>query len=216
MLVGALEPQGGLAHHFARRGDRQHARALHDLREREPLDVLHHQEMGPADAPRVGGLDDVGVAEPADGLHFSFEAGDRAGVGHPLLGEHLQGDLAFQAGVHRTVDRAHAPAAQLVDQLVFAQARQRAPPGSSGLDRLVLHAGNFAHLERGLAAHALRTRQRLPALGLLAIPVHGRRLPEPLDQRVGLALQGVHHRLALGTACQVPDQSVGFLLRQGA
>ena len=162
------------------------------------------------------------MAEPADGLHFAFEAGDRAGVGHPLFGEHFQGDLAFQAGVHRTVDRAHAPAPQLLDQLVLAQPRQLGPPGSSGLDRLdrldrlVFTAGHLAHLEGGLAADALRTRQRLPALGFLAIPVHGRGLPEPLDQRVGLTLQRVHLRFALGAACQVFGQSAGFLLRQEA
>ena len=67
------------------------------------------------------GADDLGVVEPADGLHLALEACDGPLVLDAALGQHLQRDDALQLGVQCLVDRAHAAVPEFREELVFAK-----------------------------------------------------------------------------------------------
>jgi hypothetical protein len=79
------------------------------VRERPPLDQLHGQE---AHAVRVLDRverDDVRVVERGDRPRLALEAGEAVGAGREVGGQHLDRDLAAQAGVARAVDLALPP-----------------------------------------------------------------------------------------------------------
>ena len=78
VLVGVLKPHGRLAHQLASLGDRQRAPAAYEPRQVDPVDVFQDQEARAFDLPGVQGTDDMGMVEPADGLHLPLEPGDRS------------------------------------------------------------------------------------------------------------------------------------------
>src|SRR5205807_2674052 len=65
--------------------------------------------------------DDVGMRERCRDAHLPLEAARRGRVGVAADAEQLEGDLAAEALVARTMHHAHAAAAQFVQQRVRTQ-----------------------------------------------------------------------------------------------
>jgi hypothetical protein len=98
-------------------------RALHEpLGERLAFDHLHHQVVGVALAPDVVERADVRVVERGDRLRLALEARAHLGIGGEVLGQHLDRDVAAEAGVRGTEHLAHAARAERGGDLVRAEA----------------------------------------------------------------------------------------------
>ena len=82
---------------------------LQPLGEGFPLQVLHDQVVDAVVLAHIVERADVGVGEAGDGLGLPLEALSKDWVGGELRGKDLQGDGAVQAGVVRSVDLAHPP-----------------------------------------------------------------------------------------------------------
>ena len=84
--------------------------ALHERAEREAVDDVDGEEVGPVDAPEVEHLDDVRVNQARGEFGFVPEEGDEAlllrEVGVDAFDRHRPLEAAFRA-VDRLVDRAH-------------------------------------------------------------------------------------------------------------
>jgi len=93
-LVRTLQPQRGLAHHFAGIGHRQRPGTTQDLFEVHPLEQLHDQEARALDLARVERLHDVRMVHAPDSLHLAFESGHGMLVGQASGGQHLHRHLA--------------------------------------------------------------------------------------------------------------------------
>ena len=89
VFVGVLQPQGGLAGQLAGVTDRERPAAADQLCQVQPLDVLHDQHRLALDLPGVVRADDVGMVQPADGLHLPFKSCYRLIVVRAALGQHL-------------------------------------------------------------------------------------------------------------------------------
>ena len=68
--------------------------------------------------------DDVRMAQPADRSRFAVEAGTHR-FGIEVDAQHFDGNEAVEGRIPREIERPHAPLAQEVDDLIFADARQR-------------------------------------------------------------------------------------------
>ena len=88
----------------------------------EVLQLEEGQAVGLAD---VVDLHDVGVLQPRDGLGLGQESDDRLGVGMGTGQDHLEGARAVEADLPGPVDDAHAAAAQLAQDLVALDDRDR-------------------------------------------------------------------------------------------
>jgi hypothetical protein len=92
------------------------------LRQITALDQFHHQRG------RVGGAfhavdgRDVRMVERGQHLGFALKAHQPIGIRGHRLRQDLDGDLTFQAGVARTIDRAHAAFAKFGDDVIPAKA----------------------------------------------------------------------------------------------
>ena len=93
-------------------------RARQAVVEVAPLEQLQRHERQAVDLADVVDLDDVGMAEPGDGLGLDAEPGEVIGPGLAAAEDHLQGDQAVQAPLAGLVDDAHPPLAQLLQDLV--------------------------------------------------------------------------------------------------
>ena len=85
------------------------------------LDVLHGQVVGPVLLAQVEDPTDVAVGDLARQLDLVAEARQKALVGGPLRGDHLERHLLADLAVEDLVDDAHPPLAELADQLVAAE-----------------------------------------------------------------------------------------------
>lgn len=128
------------------------------------MEELHHQELGALDLSGVGGPHDVGMVEAADGLHLALESGHRPCVRHPPAGQDLQGHLPSQAAVQGLIDRSHAAAAQLLQELVVGQLPE---PHLVGLGLL----GGGARVVGRVAGDVRGFGQCLPEFRLLEVSV---------------------------------------------
>ena len=88
----------------------------------EVLQLEVGQAVGLAD---VVDLDDVGVLEPRDGRRLGQEAGGGHGIGVGTGQDHLEGARAVEADLTGVVDDAHAAAAELTQDLVAGDRRDR-------------------------------------------------------------------------------------------
>ncbi len=100
--------------------------AIAVLGDRDALDQLHHEEW-PAGVggTRIQNASDVGVVHDGQGLAFGLEPGDDLSGIHAGLDD-LEGDLAPDRVLllgHE--DRAHAPLADFLEQLVRADLGSR-------------------------------------------------------------------------------------------
>ena len=81
---------------------------LQPLRQRDALQVFHHQEVDPVLGPDVVERANVRMVQAGDGLRLALEPLLQIGVGRDMLGQHLDGDGAVEARVVGRVDDAHA------------------------------------------------------------------------------------------------------------
>jgi hypothetical protein len=75
--------------------------------------------------PDVVNGEDVGVVQGRDGPGLTLEAAQALGVTGDLLGEHLEGDLAVEAGVAGAVHLTHAPGPEGRQDLVSSEQGSR-------------------------------------------------------------------------------------------
>ena len=99
---------------------RQPART-HAAVERFARQQLHDDEVGAVLLVDLVDGDDVGMVEGRRGACLLEEALAPILVGH--LADHLQGDEAIEARVHRAIDHAHASGADPIDEPVVGQLR---------------------------------------------------------------------------------------------
>ena len=119
--VRAGEPVGQLAGDVEHLPGRQRELGANQVAQRRAVHELHDGEGQPGRLADLVDGDDVGVVEGrgrAGLLGESTEAVRDRGEG---LGQELDGDVAAEVEVPRTVDLAHAPRAQLVEELVPAE-----------------------------------------------------------------------------------------------
>ena len=154
----------------------------------------------------VHGADDVGVLQPADGLHFPLEARHRVRVSGPFLGEDLDGDDLVQAGVQGLVHRAHAPLAELGQQLVLAELAQ--------IGRFGRRRHRRPATGGGVAADRLHQGHGLAAACLGGVRVFGRGLAQRGHERVRLAAARQKGLLTHGAGAQVLRNRVRPVIRQ--
>src|SRR6516225_2776825 len=83
-----------------------------EITERFPFDVLHRQEEHSIALFHGVDRDDVGMAEGGDALCLTLKTGTAIRIGRSRLGEDLEGNVAFQSGITRPIDLAHAPRAK--------------------------------------------------------------------------------------------------------
>jgi hypothetical protein len=93
---------------------------LHELRERRALEELEHHERAAAVLADLVNDDDVLVAAPRGRPGLDDEARGELGV---VAAQELDRGLAAELGVARGVDRAHAAATELADDLVLSDPR---------------------------------------------------------------------------------------------
>ena len=124
------------------------------IREGDAVDQLHH-EVGPArfGRARVKHLGDVGVVHHGQGLPLGLEAGDHLPGVHARLDD-LQGHLAAnRLPLLGHVDHAHAPFADLLQELVAADGRARAFGDGRQVEVAAMFAGGDS---RKLPAPSIR------------------------------------------------------------
>ena len=78
------------------------------------FEQLQRDERQAVDLADLVDLDDVGMAEPGDGLGLDPEAGEVVGAGLAAAADHLEGDQAVQARLPGLVDDPHAAFAELL------------------------------------------------------------------------------------------------------
>jgi len=89
--------------------------------ERFTGDVLHHDEVDALVGTDVVNRDDSGMVQGAGGLGLLDEPLPPKRIGHPVLRQDLDGDVAIELCVAGQVDNAHAAFAQLRLDPVAAQ-----------------------------------------------------------------------------------------------
>jgi hypothetical protein len=99
------------------------------------LDVLHGEEVTHLGLIRIVGHHDVRMSKTGDGLHLALEALHERLVFGEAARKHLEGHDPFHAAVAGLEDRAHAPRAQPIEDVVIAdpQLRRAAFGGRFGL-----------------------------------------------------------------------------------
>ena len=107
-------------------------RAVQAIGQRSPLEELERDERQVVDLADLVDLDDVGMAELGDGLGLDAEPGEVVGPGLLPAADHLHRDHAVQPGLAGQVDHAHAPLAELLQELV---AGDRGPVGGAVASR---------------------------------------------------------------------------------
>ena len=90
------------------------------LVETAPFHVFERQVINAVLTAHFMDLHDVRVLESGHGFRLVAKAGDLLGGGVDAMPDDLQGHQAFQAGLLRQVDDAHAAVSQLADHGVLA------------------------------------------------------------------------------------------------
>ena len=89
--------------------------------QRRALDPLHGIVVSTAVAARTVDLDDVSVPQAPGGARFAAKAGDSVRAADAVVGQHLDRDLAIEGSLPGRIHRAHAPAAEFVEQPEVAE-----------------------------------------------------------------------------------------------
>ena len=119
--MGRGQRMADALHDVERARERRPRLGEEQLRERAPLEPLHHEIGGPVlELPEVEDLDDVLAADVARGLGLAEEAGDHLRVTAALRVEELDRDPPIDAGVLGQVDGAHPAFADLLPDDVVA------------------------------------------------------------------------------------------------
>ena len=106
----------------AKRLSQRHCPASDSIGQRRPLDELEHQRR--AGVGRLHAVDggDVRMIERGQCLCLALEAHQPISIRGERLGQDLDGDVAPQAAIPRTVDLAHAACPERRENLVRANA----------------------------------------------------------------------------------------------
>ena len=160
-------------------------------------------------------LDDVGMAKLGDGLGLDPEPGEVLGAGLAAAADHLHGDEAVQAHLAGQVDDAHAPLAQLLQELVAGD-RWATRTGSARRSRPVRcqadhHSGWWSAPDRAMRHRphtGIRAGDRLRACrpNRSGLPVVDRSARIDGERRVGENADGVDASLG-GLAVSAPELS---------
>jgi hypothetical protein len=143
-LVGVVDRAGQRLDQGGRGGRRRDVGG-DGLRQGAAADVLQRVERSALRRADLVDLDDVGVLELGDRLRLGAEADQRFGVGQIARQDHFQGDEPVELDLPGLVDDAHAAAAQLAEDLITANDRDR-------MDRLGgEHPVEAGRLDRPLA-----------------------------------------------------------------
>ena len=121
-LVRRVHGPGERRHQLGRRAAGL-GRPLEAVGEAPPFEQLERDEGAAVGLAEVVDLDDVGMAEPGDGLGLDQEPLAMLGVGVLAVADHLQRDDPVQRAVPGLVDDAHAAAAQLGQDLELGESR---------------------------------------------------------------------------------------------
>ncbi len=118
--VRRLQPLGDLPAHVERLVHRQRA-ALEARRQVFPGHELHRDEARVVDLVDAEDRGHVGMVQRREDLRLALEATEPLVVVGQLLGQHLDRDLAIEAGVLGSVDLAHPPGSERAEDLVVRQ-----------------------------------------------------------------------------------------------
>ncbi len=77
------------------------------VRQRRPLDQLHHQRGLTVSAFEAVNPGDVGMVQRSEDFRFALEPGQSIAVGRHGAGEDLDGDLSLEVGVRCAIDLSH-------------------------------------------------------------------------------------------------------------
>jgi hypothetical protein len=127
------------------------------------IDVFHHQKRASLRLVGVEGHHNVRMLQLRQGFNLAFKPPEKCLTG-PVAMENLQGDGPLHPAVTRLVDRAHAPAADVVQDDIVPHAQVMKPPRAKSID---LKRGQVAKphkmprqgiavVESGLAGHAFQ------------------------------------------------------------
>src|SRR5262245_64507347 len=129
--------------------------------------AMRVRELIAAEPRRPVDAADVRMVQRGEHLGFALEPGEAIGIEREGFGEDLQGDVAIQRGVARTIDFAHAARAERGEDLVAAEteARRTGHGMSASVDRSYPSFGGDADLsDLDLRKKCVQmTRTRLPA-----------------------------------------------------
>ena len=115
------QPLGQLAADVQDLPDRQRLLGPNQVAQRRAIDELHDGEGQPGRLADLVDGDDVGVVERRGRARLLGESAEAVRDRGEGLGQELDGDVAAEVEVPRTVDLTHAPRAQLVEELVPAE-----------------------------------------------------------------------------------------------
>ena len=170
LVVRGGEPLGHLARHLHRATDRQ-ASASEHVAKALAADELHRDERRALGFAHFVDRGDVRMLQRRRGLGLLHEAAAALGVGDELRKQHLERDFAVERRVDRSVDDAHAAAAELADERVVGQ---RAAGHEASHMRIVRFPADTTLAAAARAADcAGAARAGRPAM--LPSPVYGRR-----------------------------------------
>src|SRR5438876_11928984 len=96
-------------------------------------------------------LDNVGMVQGGNKLCFALEPGDKMGVLFQIRVQQLDRDVALELRIERFPDLGHAPMAQLLLELIFAEASWMCTHNSvsSFMSRYSSHSCSYMALRRG-------------------------------------------------------------------
>ncbi len=120
LLVRGLERLGDPGRDRARAALGQRPRAQ-ELRERLPRHQLEHQEVDAVLAVEIEQGRDVGMEEPRQRARLEPEPPAQPLVAQRVVADHLEGDLALEAGIDGAVHLAHPTFPEAFDDLIAAQ-----------------------------------------------------------------------------------------------
>ena len=72
------------------------------------------------DAQQIVNGSDVGVIQAREKLGLALKAAERRAIGGEISRQNLDGDFALEVGIFRTVNTSHAPAAEQIQDFVWA------------------------------------------------------------------------------------------------
>jgi hypothetical protein len=122
LLVGCLECPCDLQCDLERRVDADRA-GLEPVLERLSFDELHDEKLRAVELIEAIDRGDVCVIERSEKLRFALEAREAIGVGGKRHRKRLDGNVAPEIVVSRSINLAHAADTDLAGDLVGAEAR---------------------------------------------------------------------------------------------
>ena len=128
-----------------------------------------------------------------------FKARDRQWIFGPRWRQDLESDDPIQLEVQGLIDHAHGATTQPSQQVVLAELFRK----RGGC------VGRCLARSSGLIQHALRARNRLPALQFVEIGIRSNRSSQQPDQRIVGIRQSTEFRSARGTGFQMDGNRLG-------